>query len=178
MIQLKGVKISRDLSFIYNIMTDYNESNFILRGLQINSFEEFETWFKNELKIFYTRFYIIQDDDQSVGFIYAYDYHSLDRTAKMSVYILPDYRDIGIGALATIQFLDRMFTEYNLKKIYSFVYGFNQKSYACNVDAGFVQEGCLKEDKYFNGKFFDMYIFAMYPDHFYNRYGTILNKTL
>lgn len=176
MIQLCGAKISRDLSFIYRIMTDYHESNLIVRGIRINSFEEFEEWFKHELKHFYTRFYMIQEEEQNVGFVFAYDYYPLDRTAKMSVYVLPEYQDVGIGAVATIKFLHRMFAEYNLKKVYTYVYGFNQKSLACNLEAGFVQEGCLVEDKYYNGKFWDMYIFSMYHKTFYQRYGNILKK--
>ena len=178
MIQLTPVKISRDLSFIYRIMTDYEQSSLIVRQLQCNSFEDFESWFKNQLKQYYQRFYMIQENGNNLGFVYSYDYNALDRNAKMSLYVLPEYQGLGIGAIATILFLHKLFVEVNLKKVYSYVYEYNKKSYECNVQAGFIQEGCLKEDRYYNEKFWDMYIFSTTKEVFEDKYKIYIEKYL
>lgn len=110
MISLVNVRISRDLSFIFHIMTNAKEAPLFLRQIRINSFEEFEEWFRGELRRYYDRFYMIQDEQQNnIGFVFSYDYKPVDRHARFSVYICPEYRNLGAGVEASIFFAGMLF---------------------------------------------------------------------
>lgn len=178
MIDLVKVRLSRDLSFIFSIMTQPEEAGLFLRKMRINSFEEFERWFRAELDHYYDRFYMIQDEQhRNIGFIFSYDYAAVDQHAYYSVYICPEYRLLGAGVEASIRFADMLFFEQNLRKLYSCVYGYNEESLTCNRRAGFVEEGCLKEDRYYRGKFWDTYIFSISREAYSAGFGKLSGRT-
>lgn len=175
MISLVNVRISRDLSFIFHIMTNPREASLFLRQIRINSFEEFEEWFRGELRRYYDRFYMIQDEQQNnIGFIFSYDYKPVDRHAHFSVYICPEYRKLGAGVEASIVFASMLFTEQNLRKLYSHVYEYNTESMLCHRQAGFAEEGCLREDRYYGGRYWDTYIFSIARESFLTKFEKLL----
>lgn len=177
MIKLENVKLSRDLSFIFRIMTNYKESSLFLRRVDINSFEQFESWFAAELKHFYNRFYMVQNQKgENMGFVFSYDYSPLDRHAHFSIYICPEYRNLGVGPEASILFADILFTQLDLQRLYSSVYEYNEPSLLCNQNARFPLEGRLKENRYYEGKFWDLFIFAIPREFFYSEFGDVLRR--
>ena len=149
MISLVNVRISRDLSFIFHIMTNAKEAPLFLRQIRINSFEEFEEWFRGELRRYHARF---------------------------SVYICPEYRNLGAGVEASIFFAGMLFMEQNLRKLYSHVYEYNTESMRCHRQAGFAEEGCLREDRYYGGRYWDTYIFSIAREPFLTKFGKLLER--
>lgn len=177
MIRLTKVRLSRDLSFLFHIMTDYREYSLFMRQVNINSFERFEVWFQAELDHFYKRFLMIQNDaGENIGFVCAYDYKELDRHAQYSTYVLPEYRNLGVGIEATILFADELFSQLDLRRLYSYVYGYNQQSLLCNRQAGFTEEGRLAQNKYYDGSFWDLHIFSVTNEAFYAKFGDMLRR--
>lgn len=177
MVRLAKVRLNRDISFVFHIMTNYQEYSLFMRQIDINSFDRFETWFRAELDHFYKRFLMIQNETgENIGFLFAYDYKELDRHAQFSTYILPEYRNLGAGIEATILFADQLFSQLNLLRLYSYVYGYNEQSLLCNHQAGFTEEGCLSQNKYYNGGFWDLHIFSITSEEFYARFDRMVQR--
>lgn len=177
MVHLEKVWLSRDTSFVFQVMSSAEESGLFLRKVRFNSFEEFESWFRMELDRYYDRFYMIQDEQcKNLGFLYSYDYRPTDQHAHFSIYICPECRHLGAGIEASLLFANALFMEQNLRKLYSCVYGYNEESLQCNREAGFTEEGILKEDRYFNGRFWDTYIFSISREEFCKRYGRLIER--
>lgn len=177
MIYLEKVKLSRDMTFVFNVMSNQEEVGLIIRNIKFNSFEEFEDWFRMELDRYYDSFYMIQDEKHNnLGFLYSYNYKPVDQHICFSVYVSPEYRHLGAGIEASLLFANTLFMGQNLRKLYSYVYGYNEESLKCNRKAGFIEEGCLKEDRYFNGRFWDTFIFSISKEEFIRRYDRLIER--
>ena len=177
MIYLEKVRLCRDLSFVFNAMSRPEESGLFLRKVRFNSFEEFEGWFRAELERYYDRFYMIQDEQHgNIGFLYSYDYQPVDQHVHFSVYVCPECRRLGAGVEASLLFANALFSEQNLRKLYSCVYSYNEESIRCHREAGFSEEGLLKEDRYYNGRFWDTHLFSITRDEFAMRYGRLIER--
>lgn len=59
------------------------------------------------------------------------------------------------------------FVDYPIRKVYFEIYDYNTQSLSSNLQAGFTEEGCLKEYRYHNGVFHDLHILAMSRQDFY-----------
>ena len=146
--------------------------------MQINSLPDFEKWMINNMTYTYHDFYVVVDEGSYniVGYIYSYEYRMYDGHCKVCAFFKKKYRDIGIGAICGMRFFDEMFTNYPLRKIYIDVYEYNKQSLASNLDAGFVEEGCLKNFRYHNGEYHDMHLLALTRERFYERFEKLLKN--
>ena len=96
--------------------------------------------------------------------------------SEASIFLNKKYRDVGVGALCGVQFLDELFSNYPLRKIYIDVYDYNKQSLACNLGIGFVEEGCLKGYRYNNGEYHDMHLLSITREKFYEKAGGFLKR--
>lgn len=101
-------------------------------------------------------------DNVNIGTIYAYDTNTADGFTFVTIYLAPKYTNIGYGTEAARLFVDYLFAYLPIRKIYTEVYGYNQKSLRVMQSAGLIQEGCFKEHRWFNGSYTDLYRFALY----------------
>ena len=79
----------------------------------------------------------------------------------------------GIGRIALRILLDYAFTVRNLERVYTEVYGFNQRSLRLMERVGFQKEGILRQHEIHNGARQDMHFFGMLKAEFYQKYETI-----
>lgn len=158
----------RHLEPLYSMMMAPSEQALFMTSGRCNSLKDFDGWIQDRLRYTYQEFYMIryQGRDEVIGFIYASEMRMKDGHCKMGVYIVPSERHMGAGALATIKFLQYLF-EYNpLRKVYTEVYDYNTESIRNHIDAGFTEEGLLKEYRYYAGKYHDLHIFSIERDYF------------
>ncbi len=79
----------------------------------------------------------------------------------------------GIGKTALRILLDYAFTVSNLERVYTEVYGFNQRSLQLMERVGFQKEGILRQHEIHNGARQDMHFFGMLKAEFYQKYETM-----
>ena len=165
--KLRKFNLRHDIQYITDVFINNSDRYLFFPPLHINSDYDFEKWFMNMINTSIHDFYIIEIDYQAVGFIYAYKFSLIDRHCDICLYVDKEYRNLGVGAMATIKFLNELFSVYPLDMVYSSVYGYNQDSYQNHINAHFSLEATLKNYHYFNGKFYDYYIFSLSREAFY-----------
>lgn len=160
---LKRFYLRYHLRELYEIITSPVEQKWIYPQIAINSDVDFEGWLMNQLKYAWHDFFIVEEGQTGafMGFVYSYEFLPNDGHSKICVYLTPEYRNSGLGALAAIQFMKLLFTQYSLRKLFITIYDYNQESLASNLQAGFVKEGCLKEYRYLDQKYYDLHILAI-----------------
>jgi RimJ/RimL family protein N-acetyltransferase len=72
-----------------------------------------------------------------------------------------NYWDKGIGTEVTKLLVDYGFGILNLNKIFLRVYNNNSRGIKCYQKAGFSQEGILRQDRYYEGKYYDTIIMSI-----------------
>lgn len=153
---------------LYGMIMNPSEQFLFLSQERCNSLQEFEIWFQERARHFYHDFFLICSDDHSLilGIVYSYDMKMNNGHCKIAIYIKPEFRSEGIGAIAALKMIDYLFRAYPLRKIYSEVYDYNRESLASNLDAGFSEEACLKEYRYFNGEYYDLHFLSITGEAF------------
>lgn len=174
--ELRKLDISRDLPNLYQVYSSYAEQYKLFSTMSINSYDSFVNLFNRQLDR-YTEFNIIETENRFAGFVAAYDFKKNDGHIKVMVYIEPEYRFSHIG-LAGIDFVNILFQYYNIRKVYTEVYGYNKDSIEYHFNAGFVEECRLKEYKFFDGKYWDVIYFSILRERFYKHNGMIINRFL
>ncbi len=154
---------------LYRIFSDQQERRNILPHRQHLTFSQFEATFKRHVETKYTEFKIIRDQNHDfVGFLIAYDYMRNDGHMKFTLYIKPALRSGLYGIFAGAKFVDYLFRYYNIHKVFTEVFAFNQPSINIHNKLELYKEACLKDYKFYDGKYYDMYIYSMTRDFFYD----------
>ncbi len=124
-----------------------------------------------------TRFMVIDNvTEESVGTVFAYDAHLDDGYCFFTVYTVPDFVGKGHGAEAAILMADYLFSNFSwLHKLYSDVYEYNTRSLRLNRKAGLQEEGCFREHRFYAGRRWDMYRFALYRHQWEERRSSYLS---
>ena len=163
---------------LYRMMMTPDEQALFMSSGRCNSLKEFDGWIQDRLRHTYQEFFMIgyPEENSVIGFLYASDMRIKDGHCKMGVYIVPSKRDIGVGAQATIVFLNYLFKFNPLRKVYTEVYDYNTASIQNHIDAGFQEEGLLKGYRYFDGKYHDLHIFSIDRQYFETTLAPLLKE--
>lgn len=164
---LDTISIPEDLEFLYNVMNAEDQYLHSTK-LQFWSVQMFEQWIVRRLQTDFHDFYIVKDPNTKIrkGYVYNYDFSLKNGNCKLAVYICPEYRATGIGAFAAIGFIKKLFDMYPIQKLYSTIYDYNGESLRSNLAAGFVEEGILKDYRYYNGKMHDIHYLSLSRQQF------------
>ena len=156
--------------FLYNCFQDYKIRGMFTNDMYIMSLNDFIKDLKKKMIYKYHEFMILSksNSDCLIGFIYSYRYNSNDGTLYTTVYINTSNRNSIYGVESALIFYDYLYNKYSIRKIYCSVYSYNEKTIKLLKNAGFELEGNLKKNKYFNNEYFDLLIFALYKENFFN----------
>jgi diamine N-acetyltransferase len=109
---------------------------------------------------------------QPVGNISLFSIRNADRAAEIGIFIgEKTYWDKGYGTEAMKLMLHFGFNELNLNRIFLRVYETNQRGIRAYEKAGFKMEGRLREDRYMDGKYIDVYIMSVIRSEWKNEKG-------
>ena len=159
-IKLRTLSVERDMDFLYkNIMS--SDQYLFSTKITCNTIHSFKNWLLNQLNLEFNDFYIVEYMNQKIGYVHDYDFSLKDGRCKLVVCIEEKYREFGIGAIAAILFMKKLFDDYPIRKIYLDIYDYNKESLGSNLKAEFKEEGCIKNYRYHNGKFYDLHILSM-----------------
>lgn len=156
--------------FIFECYQDYNSRNLFYGNSSIESREEFWQKLDNKISTVYHKYMIILSltNNTPLGFIYSYDYNTENQYIYTAIFIAEKFRKTTVGGIAGIIFFNYLFKYFPIRKVYCTVYSYNGMSLKVLNNAGFKIEGILKEHKYFDGKYHDMNIMALYRDDLYS----------
>lgn len=99
---------------------------------------------------------IDKNNNQMIGTAGLYETNWFYRMAEFRIVVgEKKYWGKNYGAEATELILDYGFSKLNLHKIWLGVNAENEKAINCYVNAGFIQEGVLRDEIYRNGKYYD-----------------------
>lgn len=132
----------------------------------IGTREENEQELERDLRTNWHLCFIIETavEHKSIGFIYSYDAQLIDGRCIVTTFIDRKHRSNGYGVEAHALFLRYAFAYFDLRKIYSDVYDFNEKSLSVFAKSVYRLEGTFPEHRYFNGSWHTMKRFAFYRE--------------
>lgn len=126
--------------------------------LRPQTFEQTQTWLRSHLEGNAGGInYAIADraTDRYVGQINLFKIDSQARHAEMAIVLCPDSQGRGIGRQAISMLLRCAFETWNLNRVYLHVDAENARAAACYAACGFKEEGRLRADRYWDGKYHD-----------------------
>lgn len=132
------------------------------------SMEDERTWFNRISKLNKEDMTLAIVDSKTNKLIGSMGLHKIDYRAGTAVTgaLIGDknYWGKGYGSEAKMLFLEFAFHELNLRKIYSYVYEYNERSVAYSKKCGYVEEARLPAHYYRKGKYWAQIIMAVYRD--------------
>lgn len=156
-----------DINSLFRIANCEDQYLFSTR-IPFNTEIAFHQWLERKLYNEFNDFFVIEDtSNQSIiGFVHNYDFSLIDGHCKICICIDKQYRYSGIGSIAAIKFLHILFGKYPLRKVYATVYSYNNESLKSNINAGFKEEGIIKNYRYYNGRFYDLHYLSLSRDSY------------
>lgn len=161
-LNMRNYVAGADYGEVYRLFTNRTVNALIINKPDHNSMGVFSRWFDRHLETDFHDFMVFTTaEDEFVGFAYSYEFQEMDGHCLFTVAIKPDFQMTGVGGFAAVQFLEYLFTNYNLRKVYIHIYGNNEHSRQCVEAFGFSREGCLKEHRFYGGMFYDLFVYSI-----------------
>jgi [ribosomal protein S5]-alanine N-acetyltransferase len=113
---------------------------------------------------------VLREGDRLIGVTGLHKVDSLARKADFGINIGDrGFQNKGYGTEAVLLCLRYGFEELNLNRIALSVFSNNPRAIRCYQKAGFVQEGCLRQAVFRNGRYEDEYRFAVLREEWERR---------
>lgn len=168
-LSMRNYVAGADYGEVYRLFTNNTVNSLIINKPDHNSMGVFSKWFDRHLETDFHDFMVFStQENEFVGFAYSYEFRELDGHCLFTVAIKPELQGTGAGGFAAVQFLNYLFTNYNLHKVYIHIYGYNSQPRECAEKIGFILEGTLKEYHFYGGIFNDLLIYSISRDGFDN----------
>lgn len=165
----RKLNFGRDLSVLFQYMTDLDSQSLLCEQFQINTIQMFERWLGSrfEMSVYHDFFMIETTSGQTVGFTFSYNFSMDNGHCKYTLCLIDEYKGTGLGVLAAMQMLEYLFKAYPLRQIYISVYDYNKDSLSVNRKGGFEDVGTCPEYRYYDGKYHDLHILRLTREKFY-----------
>lgn len=158
MIEMRKINITRDSSKFFELVSVANEVVLPSQVKCVNA-DEFRHWLSEQLGGFFHELHVIEENSETkelIGYALAYDYRAYDRHCSLCIY---STRDIEPNFWAC--FIDKLFKEYPLNKVFWKVVVSNIKLLDLANELGFSEEMILKEYIYQGGQYLDVCVFSV-----------------
>ncbi len=164
----RGIALRRieegDMPFLFRLFADPQRSHLWSRNRTVYDEREFHEawigWTRDTLgaKV------LVERSGQPLGLVFEHGRSLEDGHTRTST--LLEERAVGRGAgVIAVALLERwLFRNLPLRKIYHDVYAYNEAVVRMHRKLGFVEEAVLKGDRYWNGRYWDLHMFALYHD--------------
>lgn len=101
------------------------------------------------------------ETNEIIGTISVMKVNTYDGTCDTGTMLGEEYCGRGYGTEAKMLMLKWAFEQFGFRKVYSQVYGYNERSRAYALKCGYVQEATLKDRKLYEGQYWDEWILAV-----------------
>lgn len=155
-----------DLESLFRWWNDPELWTLIGSPKRISGREEVEAWFEAELDKTSSaegRTYVIDDEEGTpVGTAWFGSYEATDRQATVGLYLGEDTRrGQGLGSDAMRTLVDYLCDELGLHKLRLYVAVDNTPAHKLYRRLGFLEEGRLREHRFYGGKFHDFWTMGL-----------------
>jgi RimJ/RimL family protein N-acetyltransferase len=104
-----------------------------------------------------------------VGLVVAYNADLRNQFAYIGSIFSPELINSGLGIAALDVFVRYLFATYSFRKLYAEVPEFNLPALGNRIGRLLKEEGRLRGHSYYNGRWWDQLILAIYPDDYMYR---------
>ena len=175
---LRNLVWERDASVLYEYWASPHTQQLFTGRNSFNTRPEFERWLVRKLDGEFYDFLIAADatSDDALGFAYSYDFRPFDGHCKLTCCVFDADSRLGAGALIGLLMADHLFRCYPLRKIYTEVYSYNERSMRIHRKAshGWKEVAVFEDYRYLSGDYHDLHVFCMERDVFYQRYSKLV----
>lgn len=100
------------------------------------------------------------------GHVVSYSADMVDAYAYVGIIMAPSVQDTGTGVEAMALFVRHLFAAWSLRKVYMEVPEFNMRSFRSITRHIAVEEGRLRQHRYWDGRYYDQILLAIYRESF------------
>jgi RimJ/RimL family protein N-acetyltransferase len=162
-ISLRPVR-EEDLPFLFQLYTDPSRCHLWMLSRRVYDEREFREAWKSWVDGLMGAKFLVESGPRPVGLVMSYDHYLEHGFAKVGAILQEDNVGHGGGVIATALLMDYLFRNLPLRKIYHEVYGFNPRVVGILGKLGFAEEGRLKGDRFWDGSYWDLHIFAAHRE--------------
>ena len=172
-IRLRALEKS-DLAKVWEWVNDEEVMWFWAAPRNTQSLAEVEQWFARlqEVAGYSSKQFIIENEEgKTIGRIFYEHLDTRHQRTEVGMQIgEKEYWGRGYGTDAVIAFLDYLFNELGLHRVYLRVQSYNTRALKCYEKCGFIQEGVLRHHCFTRGKYYDELLMGILRDEFNQRY--------
>jgi RimJ/RimL family protein N-acetyltransferase len=99
-----------------------------------------------------------------VGLVFDYDRTLDDGWTRITALVQEESIGRGAGVIGACLFMEWLFQTLPLRKMYHEVFAYNENVIRMWRKVGLTEEAVLKEDRYWNGAYWDLHVFALYRE--------------
>lgn len=126
-----------------------------------------------------TQFLILRPDTgDRVGAISAYNADFRHQIAHMAMIVAPKYERQGWVMESSTLFLAYLFETWSFRKVYYESLEFNYARFASGAGKHFHVEGCLRDHEFHDGRYWHLYVLAVYRDEWQKLAEPVLARIL
>ncbi len=144
-----------DLRFVHDINNNRGIMNYWFEE-PYESFVELEDLYLKHIHDHTERRFIAETDTgERIGLVELVEITYIHRRAEFQIIIAPSHQGRGYGRAVTRQAIDYAFKILNLHKLYLIVSTTNEGAVKIYRECGFIEEGCLVEEFFVDGRYQD-----------------------
>ncbi len=164
----RGITLRRieegDMPFLFRLFADPQRSHLWSRNRTVHDEREFqEAWIGWTRDTMGAKF-LVERSGQPLGLVFEHGRSLEDGHTRVSALLEEGATGHGAGVIATVLLQRWLFRNLPLRKIYHDVYAYNEAVVRMHRKLGFVEEAVLRGDRYWNGRYWDLHMFALYKD--------------
>lgn len=126
--------------------------------------EEFVHEFEGMVRTTHTLMAVERQSEKAIGFVQAYGLDPIHRYALLLMFVEPAAWSRGYAIEVGLLFTRHLFYDFGLRKLYADIYEYNQPSIQLVRKLGFVEEGRRRHHAWYNDRYWDMLLFALYRE--------------
>jgi RimJ/RimL family protein N-acetyltransferase len=153
-----------DLPFLFRLLGDPNRVHLWMRGRPVYDEANFQQAWSVWTSSMIAAKFIVESAGRPAGLVFDYDRMLDDGFTKSTTLLDEEFVGAGVGATASVLFWDWLFRSFPFRKVYFDVFGYNPTVLRLLRRIGLVEEGVLKADRYWNGRYWDTHILALYRE--------------
>lgn len=158
----------KDIEIINTWRNDKDLIDCLVSPFRYINIETDEKWFDGYMKARVGQIRLsILDDKKLIGLVYLLDIDFVSRNAHLGIMIGDaNYRHKGAGSFAIKEILNHAFNNLNLERVYLQTLEYNKPAINLYEKLGFKKEGIMRQAVFKNGKYVDLYLYAILKSEF------------
>jgi RimJ/RimL family protein N-acetyltransferase len=154
--------VEDDLPFLFGLFVDPGRCHLWMSGRRVYDQPGFaDAWAVWSAEVMAAKF-IVESAGRPIGLCFDHDRVPEDGSTQVTALLEEGHTGHGGGMVATALLVDWLFRSLPLRKVYLKVYGYNGAVVRILRKLGLAEEGVLREDRYWDGAYWDLHVFALY----------------